>query len=72
MDDKEATKMVISQAVRQSLGQTGHSTVDFQKHFNKKKTYWSEVRPSSRAMFETTQKHRAQQILVFELKTFIE
>ena len=49
MDDKEATKMVISQAVRQSLGQT-----DFQKHFNKKKTYWSEVRPSSRAMFETT------------------
>ena len=54
MDDKEATKTVISQAVRQSLGQTGHSTVDFQKHFNKKKTYWSEVRPSSRAMFETT------------------
>ena len=49
MDDKEATKMVISQAVRQSLGQT-----DFQKHFNKKKTYWSEVRPSSGAIFETT------------------
>ena len=48
MDDKEVTKMVISQAVRQSPGQTGHSakweTVDFQKHFNKKKTYWSEVR----------------------------
>ena len=58
MDDKEATKMVISQAVRQSLGQTGHSakweTVDFQKHFNKKKTYWSEVRPFSLTMFETT------------------
>ena len=39
MDDKEATKMVISQAVRQSLGQIDHSTVDFQKHLNKKKTY---------------------------------
>ena len=34
MDDKEATKMVISQAVRQSPGQT-----DFQKYFTKKKTY---------------------------------
>ena len=58
MDDKEATKMVISQAVRQSPGQTGHSakweTVDFQKHFNRKKTYWSEVRPFSLTMFETT------------------
>ena len=58
MDDKEATKMVISQAVRQSPGQTGHSakweTVDFQKHFNKKKTYWSEAWPFSLTMFETT------------------